>query len=183
MTHLDDALPDGRVDAAALREVYGRFPTGVMGVCAMHDGDPIGFAASSFNTVSMDPPMVVISVQSSSGSWPLLEASPTLGLSVFSTEQEWLCRQLASHGGFDRFSGADWTATEGGAVLIDGAAAWLECRVHDSSTVGDHELVILEVLRHRVNPDADPLVFHDSGFHSLARTMEESTQGPRAHTA
>jgi flavin reductase (DIM6/NTAB) family NADH-FMN oxidoreductase RutF len=169
MIELDDAgLPDGETDVATLRRVYGRFPTGVMAVCAMHQGEPVGFAVSSFNTVSAQPPLVSICVQQGSSTWPLLAGSPRLGLSVLAAGQQKLCRQLANRNQFDRFTGAAWSATQNGAVLLEEAAAWLECSRQDVITIGDHDLVVLRVLRHRANPGVAPLVFHASQLHSLA---------------
>jgi len=168
MIELDNAaLPGGGTDVPALRQVYGRFPTGVMAVCAMYDGDPVGFAVSSFNTVSSSPPLVSICVQQGSSTWPLLAPSPRIGLSVLAAAQQGLCRQLAARNHFDRFTGAAWSATRNGAVLIGGAAAWLECNLHDVLAVGDHELVLLQVRRHRANGGVAPLVFHASQFHAL----------------
>jgi flavin reductase (DIM6/NTAB) family NADH-FMN oxidoreductase RutF len=157
----------GRTDTDALRRVYGRFPTGVMAVCAMRDGDPVGFAASSFVVVSAEPPLVAVCVQRGSTTWPLISASPSIGLSVLSAGQDRLCRQLAARGGFDRFIGAGWSATTHGAVLIEGAAAWLECSIYNVSPAGDHKLALMKVRRHGVNDDAAPLVFHASGFRRL----------------
>jgi flavin reductase (DIM6/NTAB) family NADH-FMN oxidoreductase RutF len=169
MFELDDVgLPNGKTDVPALRHVYGRFPTGVMAVCAMYEGDPVGFAVSSFNTVSVEPPLVSICVQQGSSTWPLLSPSPRVGLSVLALSQQALCRQLAARNHFDRFTGAAWSVTRNGAVLIDDAAAWLECDLHDVLPVGDHELVVLRVRQHRANPDVTPLVFHASQFHSLS---------------
>jgi flavin reductase (DIM6/NTAB) family NADH-FMN oxidoreductase RutF len=169
MIELDDAGPTGEhTNTEALRCSYERFPTGVMAMCAMYDGDPIGLAVSSFNTVSAEPPLVAICVQHTSCAWPLLAASPRIGLSVLAADQEELCWQLATLGVFDPFTGAAWSATPNGAVLVAGAAAWLECNIHDVSTAGDHELVLLRVRRHRANGDVAPLVFHASGFHRLA---------------
>jgi flavin reductase (DIM6/NTAB) family NADH-FMN oxidoreductase RutF len=157
----------GQTDTDALRRVYGRFPTGVMAVCAMRDGDPAGFAASSFVVVSAQPPLVAVCVQRGSASWSLISASPSVGLSVLSAGQDQLCRQLAARGGFDKFIGAGWSATANGAVLIEGATAWLECAIYSVSLAGDHDLVLMKVRRHSVNGDVAPLVFHASGFHQL----------------
>ncbi|GAA2216275.1 flavin reductase family protein [Nonomuraea monospora] len=163
---LDDAATSA-ADPTALRGVYGQFPTGVMAMCAMHDGDPVGFAVSSFNTISIEPPLVAVCVQQGSSTWPLLAASPRIGLSVLAANQKELCRNLARRGRFDRLSGAGWSATPQGAVLIADAAGWLECNIHDIATYGDHELVVLRVRRHRRNDEVAPLVFHASGFRGL----------------
>jgi flavin reductase (DIM6/NTAB) family NADH-FMN oxidoreductase RutF len=164
---LDDAAAVAGGGSQALRGVYGQFPTGVMAMCAMHDGDPVGFAVSSFNTVSAQPPLVAVCVQQGSSTWPLLAVSPRIGLSVLAQGQESLCRQLAARGAFDRFTGAGWSATRNGAVLIADAAAWLECNIHAVMPLGDHELVVLRVRRHRANDGVAPLVFHASGFRGL----------------
>jgi flavin reductase (DIM6/NTAB) family NADH-FMN oxidoreductase RutF len=163
---LDDAATLA-ADPTALRGVYGHFPTGVMAMCAMHDGGPAGFAVSSFNTISIEPPLVAVCVQEGSSTWPFLAASPRIGLSVLAANQEVLCRNLARRGRFDRFSGAGWSATPHGAVLIADAAAWLECDIHDIARYGDHDLVVLAVLRHRANDGVAPLVFHASAFRGL----------------
>jgi len=160
------AEPDEAHDPRALRGVYGRFPTGVMAVAAIHEGRPAGFAASSFNTVSMSPPLVVVSIQATSTTWPLVSASTRIGLSVMAEDQLALCKQLARQG--DRFAGADWSATDHGAVLIEGAAAWLDCTLESLVTVGDHDMSILHVRRFATNGDKEPLVFHDSAFRGLA---------------
>ena len=162
------APPGEPLDTQALRGVYARFPTGVMAVCALRDGDPIGFAASSFNTISLDPPLVVVSVQSGSQTWPRLAESPRIGLSVLASDQGELCRRLAGRP-FDRFVGAPWVATEEGAVLVEGAAAWLECDIAKEVTVGDHEMAILRVRRMATNGEKHPLVFSDGQFHQLAQ--------------
>jgi flavin reductase (DIM6/NTAB) family NADH-FMN oxidoreductase RutF len=173
MIELQDAgQRSGQTDADALRRVYGRFPTGVMAVCAMHDGDPAGFAASSFVVVSAEPPLVAVCVQRGSATWPVVSSSPGIGLSVLSAGQDRLCRQLAARGAVnrltsDRFIGAGWSATANGAVLIEGATAWLECAIYSVSMAGDHELVLMKVRRHAVNGEVAPLVFHASGFRQL----------------
>ncbi|MFI6451777.1 flavin reductase family protein [Streptosporangium amethystogenes] len=67
----------------------------------------------------------------------------------------------------DRFAGVGRSVTENGAALLDGAAVWLECEIHDVSTGGDHEPVLPRVLRHRTDDDATPLVSHAGGFHKI----------------
>jgi flavin reductase (DIM6/NTAB) family NADH-FMN oxidoreductase RutF len=82
------------------------------------------------------------------------------------SEHQALCRQLSSRRP-DRFADAAWQATEGGAVLIDNAALWLECRIHSVFDGGDHEIILLEVLGSEFFPEVEPLVFHQSGFRGL----------------
>lgn len=154
-------------DSSELRNAYGCFPSGVAAVCALFDGQPVGIAASSFTSVSIDPPLVSVCVQNSSATWPLLRGRHRLGLSVLAEEQHSQCQSLAMKNG-DRFADVDWGTTENGAVFINGASAWLECAIHSEVRAGDHAIVLLEIAGLRANPEVAPLVFHLSRFRRLA---------------
>lgn len=169
MSELIPTVADGAVDSTGLRRVFGRFPSGVTAVCALDDaGAPVGLAASSFVAVSLDPPLVGLCVQHTSTTWPRLRDRPRLGLSVLGAGQDRACRQLASKQG-DRFAGLDVRPTDDGAVLLGGASAWLDCSIEDAVPAGDHDVVLLRVHRQCTHPGLGPLVFHESGFHALAR--------------
>lgn len=154
-------------DTDLLRRAYGTFPSGVIAVCGLRDGGPVGIAASSFVPVSMAPPLVSVCVQHTSTTWPRLAECPRLGLSVLGSSQRGVCRQIAAKTG-DRFADVAFAATGEGAVLLHGAAAWLDCSIHDTVTAGDHDLILLRVEALRIHEDVRPLVFHRSGFHALA---------------
>lgn len=149
-----------------LRRAFSLFPTGVVAVCALVDEQPAGIAVNSFNSVSLDPPLVSICVARISRTWPLLAGRTRLGLSVLGTDHGAVCRKLASRDG-DRFAEVDWKASQAGAVHIGGAALWLECSVMETLEGGDHMIVLLEVLGSSLFPDVDPLVFHQSQFREL----------------
>jgi flavin reductase (DIM6/NTAB) family NADH-FMN oxidoreductase RutF len=154
-------------DPAELRRVFGCFPSGVTAVCALVGGAPAGMAASTFVPVSLDPPMVSVCVRSESATWPRLRFSGRLGISVLGGGHEPACRALADKGG-DRFRDITWTADAGGAVFVDGAVAWLACRIHDEMPAGDHVIALLRILEVRADSDGEPLVFHRSRFRTLA---------------
>jgi flavin reductase (DIM6/NTAB) family NADH-FMN oxidoreductase RutF len=151
---------------AALRRAFGCFPTGVTAVCALVSGGPVGMAASSFAAVSLQPPMVLFCAARSSRTWPRLRTAARLGLSVLSGSQGELGRQLAGPERH-RFKGTPWTATKDGAVLLDGAVAWLDCRGTQEVEAGDHWVVLLEVMAVMCVPEAQPLIFHQSRFTGL----------------
>lgn len=150
-----------------LRRAFGCFPSGVTAVCAVGDGGPTGLAASSFTSVSMDPPLVSVCVQHTSRTWPRLRQRPHLGLSVLAEEQDRVCARLASKDG-DRFAGVDWCASDDGAVFVHGATLWLDCTVREEVTFGDHDIALLNVHGLSAAPDTSPLVFHASRFRRLA---------------
>ncbi|MFB6892710.1 flavin reductase family protein [Kitasatospora sp. NPDC056327] len=154
------------LNAAALRQAFGAYPTGVVAMSALCDGEPVGLAVSSFVSISLEPPMVAVSVARTSATWPRLVEAPVLGLSVLSHGQGALCRRLASRAG-DRFDGTAWQATPEGAVLIHDAALWLTARVNAVYDGGDHEIVLMELLTVELFPGVEPLVFHTSQFREL----------------
>jgi flavin reductase (DIM6/NTAB) family NADH-FMN oxidoreductase RutF len=86
---------------------------------------------------------------------------------VLAAEQEQACRQLSSRSG-DRFAELEWRATADGAILLDGASAWLECSIHAQHRAGDHDIVVLSVHELDADHGITPLVFHASRFRSLA---------------
>jgi flavin reductase (DIM6/NTAB) family NADH-FMN oxidoreductase RutF len=149
-----------------LRRVFGAFPTGVTAIAAIVDGVPVGLAASSFTPVSLQPPMVSVCVAHTSATWPLLRRAVRLGVTVLGAHQERLCRQLGARD-TDRFAGTSWRAVSDGAVLLDGASAWLDCTIERQIPAGDHHIVLLRVHDLDADPDVAPLVFHGSAFRQL----------------
>jgi flavin reductase (DIM6/NTAB) family NADH-FMN oxidoreductase RutF len=160
---------DDQFDQALLRQAFGCFPSGVTAFCGLLDGVAEGMAASSFTTVSLDPPLVSVCVANTSTTWPKLATLDRLGLSVLADGHASIARALASKNG-DRFSGVDWTATERGAVFVHGATLWLECVPFKRVEAGDHEIVVLQIVALAMYPDIAPMVFHRSDFRELAPT-------------
>lgn len=153
----------------ALRKAFSMFPTGVVAMCGMDGGYPVGMAVNSFSSVSLDPPLVSVCVARLSSTWPRLNQLPRIGLSVLGADQEVLSRQLASRNG-DRFSGVDFETTAEGALFLKGATLWLDCRINDRLEGGDHEIILLEVTHTNLFPQVAPLVFHQSQYLGLAAT-------------
>lgn len=152
------------LDAKAFRAALGRFATGVTLVTTQgSDGRPIGLTVSSFNSVSLAPPLVLWSLSLGSSSQPYFDIAADYAINVLAADQIDLARRFASRGIADRFEGVSWTPGLGGAPIIAGCAAVFECRSNARYVAGDHTIHVGEVLRceHRVAP---PLVFHAGGF-------------------
>jgi flavin reductase (DIM6/NTAB) family NADH-FMN oxidoreductase RutF len=156
-------IPDSRV----LRNAFGCFPSGVTAICAMINGEPVGMAASTFISVSLDPPLVLVSIQNSSETWKKLRNALRIGVSVLGEEHDRACSQLAAKSG-NRFEGLEWFAADGGAVFMEGAAVSLDCSVVEEIVAGDHQLVLLRIGALNFQPAVNPLVFHGSRFRKLA---------------
>jgi flavin reductase (DIM6/NTAB) family NADH-FMN oxidoreductase RutF len=154
------------LDPRRLRDAFGIFPSGVVAVAAVVEGRPVGLAASSFTSVSLEPPLVSVSVSRSSKTWPDLRRSPHLGVTVLAEHHGDVCRQLA--GPVDqRFDGIDATTSDDGALTLDEGLARFDCTIYREVEAGDHVIVLLRLhaVQHSVG---QPLVFHDSAFGRLA---------------
>jgi flavin reductase (DIM6/NTAB) family NADH-FMN oxidoreductase RutF len=162
MTYAEMKHPDEPLE---LRRAFGAFPTGVVALAAMHADEPIGIAASSFASVSLEPPLVSVCIAIGSQTWQRLSELPRLGISVFSDGQAAACRQLGTRGE-DKFRGLSWHVSDGGAVFLHEASAWFDCTIENLVSGGDHVIVLLRVERMSLH-DAPPLVFHASEFRRL----------------
>ncbi len=150
-----------------LRRAFGCFPSGVTAVCAMVEGQPVGMAASSFTSVSLDPPLVSVCVARTSTTWPVLARACRLGVSVLSDAHSQVAQALSAKG-VDRFADIDWELAEQGAIVVHGSTLWLSCSVHDSFAAGDHDVILLRIVGLQSYPEVAPMVFHGSAFRSLA---------------
>jgi flavin reductase (DIM6/NTAB) family NADH-FMN oxidoreductase RutF len=157
------------LDPERLREAFGIFPSGVVAVAARVGGTSIGLAASSFTSVSLDPPLVSFSVANTSKTWPTLRTSAHLGVTILADHQDVVCRQLAGPVA-DRFTGLSVTATDDGALTLDDGLARFDCTIHDEVVAGDHTIVILRLHAVERADTSQPLVFHRSGFGSINRS-------------
>jgi flavin reductase (DIM6/NTAB) family NADH-FMN oxidoreductase RutF len=157
------------LDPQRLRQAFGVFPSGVVAVAAEVDGALVGLAASSFTSVSLDPPLVSFSVANSSRTWPDLRRAGHLGVTVLAGHHGEVCRQLAGDVA-RRFDGLAVTRTPDGAVTLDEGLARFDCTVHREVEAGDHTIVLLRLHRVEHADTSQPLVFHRSGFGTLSAT-------------
>jgi len=152
-------------DASFFRTALGRFATGVTVVTtAAPDGAPIGLTVSSFNSVSLDPPLVLWSLSLRSSSLSVFEHCERYVVNVLSAEQIALARRFATGNTRERFNGLPQRQAPGGTPMLDEyCAAWFECRNRSRYVEGDHVIMVGEVERCGHTGEA-PLVFHAGGF-------------------
>lgn len=154
-------------ESSALRRAFGHYPTGVAVITAMGPHGPAGMVVTSFTSVSLKPALVAFSAAHTSTTWPVIADARTCCINMLAATQGGLCRQLAAKGE-RRFEGVEWTNTPSGAPLLTGVVGWLDCRIVETRLAGDHDLVLLEVLAHDADPALEPLVFHRSGYRTIA---------------
>ena len=155
------------LDPAQLRQAFGIFPTGVVAVAAEVDGMLTGLAASSFTSVSLDPPLVSFSIARASKTWPDLRRARHLGVTVLADHQGSVCRQLAGEPEH-RFDGVPVKVSDDGAVTLVEGLAGFDCTIHAEVEAGDHVVVLLELHAVDQRDTRAPLVFHRSAFGRLA---------------
>ena len=135
----------GGLDPVRLRAAFGAFPSGVVAVAARVDDRIVGLAASSFTSVSLDPPLVSFSIATASRTWPALRRADHVGVTVLADHHDLVARQLAGP--------ADASVT-----------AWFDTTIDRHVEAGDHTIVLLRLHAVAHAESSRPLVFHRSGF-------------------
>jgi flavin reductase (DIM6/NTAB) family NADH-FMN oxidoreductase RutF/DNA-binding MarR family transcriptional regulator len=148
------------------RIALGMFATGVTIVTARTaDGKVIGLTANSFNSVSLDPPLVLWSLSQDAASLAAFRAGSHYAINVLAADQKTLAEKFALKG-TDRFAGVSFVEGTGGAPLLAGAAATFECFNRSRYEEGDHVIFVGEVERCSWRADASPLLFHGGQFYA-----------------
>ncbi|MGQ4614469.1 flavin reductase [Nocardia sp. R7R-8] len=148
------------IDQSHFRSVMGHLPTGVVALSGITPTAeyPCGLVVGTFQSLSLDPPLVSFSVADTSTSWPKVRAAGRLCASVLAAGQESVCRALSSKQP-NKFADIEWSLSEAGAPRIAGAHAWIDCEVTHELDGGDHVIVIARVLQLEAGW-GEPLVFH-----------------------
>lgn len=152
-------------DAPEFRKALGRFPTGVTVVVAQDPGgSPVGLTVSSFNSVSLAPPLVVWSLSKGSSSMGVFQTCERYVIQVLAADQMALARRFATGSHTDRFEGiALAQCPSGSARLAVDCAAWFECRNRHRYDEGDH-LVLIGEVEHCHHSAKMPLIYHAGGY-------------------
>lgn len=167
------------MDQLALRNALGAFATGVTIVSTQGDGgQDIGITANSFNSVSLNPPMVLWSLSRKAMSLTAFQANPYFAVHVLAADQDGLSRRFATQGA-DKFAGLQIERGFGDVPLIDGCSARFQCRTAFNYDGGDHVIFVGEVLAFDSFERA-PLLFH-AGRYALA--VEKKIEATGAHRA
>lgn len=146
------------VSADLFRSLLGRFPSGVTVVTAARDGEIAGMTVSSFTSVSLEPPLVFVSLTMGKLTTKLVEESGWFAANVLSADQADLSERFAYADDADRFSGLEIETGAHGLPLLPDTVAGLECRVVQAHTAGDHLIFVAEVVTGRF-AEVDPVVY------------------------
>ena len=154
----------GGMDSPQFRAALSMFATGVTIVTARSaDGGFVGLTANSFNSVSLDPPLVLWSLGRRAGSMPVFARGSHYAINILASDQMALAQRFATRD-IDRFAGVPWREGAGGAPVLDGVVAAFECANRSQYEEGDHVIFVGEVERCSARPGAQPLIFHGGRY-------------------
>jgi 3-hydroxy-9,10-secoandrosta-1,3,5(10)-triene-9,17-dione monooxygenase reductase component len=164
----------------AFRDALGAFATGVT-IATTRDGcgEPVGVTASSFNSVSLDPPLILWSLAKNSLSHQSFAESGHFAVHVLAASQEPLSNRFARRGD-DKFAGLAWRTGALGSPILDDYAALFECRTRHQYEGGDHIILVGEVVAHDAR-DEPPLLFH-AGRYAERRPRPAGEAAPSVDT-
>jgi 3-hydroxy-9,10-secoandrosta-1,3,5(10)-triene-9,17-dione monooxygenase reductase component len=152
-------------DQTDLRATLGAFATGVTVVTTQTADGPLGMTVNSFASVSLDPPLILWSPARKSARFPAFERAEHFAVHVLSEAQVPLAQAFAADG-WAPFDDYAFEPGIGGAPLLAGCCARLQCRHAAGHDGGDHLIVVGEVLAHETS-DAPPLIFHRGTWATL----------------
>lgn len=153
------------LDQTAFRNALARFASGVTVVTtAEPGGPPVGFTASAFSSLSLDPPLVLVCLEKKAESHSAFSTADHFAISVLAEDQGDTAWRFAKRG-TDKFAGFESEPGEAtGLPLVPGAHVQLECRMYDRLPGGDHTILIGEVLSARSDDESAPLVHYNRLF-------------------
>ncbi|MFD5030657.1 flavin reductase family protein [Streptomyces sp. NPDC058405] len=148
------------------RSVFRQHAAGVAVITAQGER-PVGFTATSLNSVAAEPPLVSFGVGTSSSSWPVLAEAGHIGVHILGEHQRELAATFARSGA-DRFAPPTaWRTGPEDVPVLDGVLAWLVCRVVARVPAGDHRIVIAQAVVGDPAGAGRPLLYHQGRFNAL----------------
>ncbi len=156
------------VNSNQFRDVMGRFATGVTVVTTANQGRLDGFTASSFSSVSLEPPLVLVCIGKDATCHAAFSGGDCFAINILSAEQADLSVRFSSDVG-DRFDGVAHEPWATGAPILEGALAAIDCSLHALHEGGDHSILVGRV--ERLGPicdDAEPLIYYRGAYRSVS---------------
>ena len=156
------------IDGRELRNALGRFATGVCVITTVSEsGEALGLTVNSFASVSLDPPLVLWSLQNNSDHYSIYSSPKHFAINVLSAEQEGHSGQYAKKGDH-LMEPAHYTRGEYGSPLVRDALVSFECELHATHEGGDHLIIVGRVLDMQSRASGEPLLFYSGGYRQLA---------------
>jgi flavin reductase (DIM6/NTAB) family NADH-FMN oxidoreductase RutF len=147
------------IDPRQFRTTLGQFCSGVVIATGSLAGVPAGYAAQSFTSLSLDPPLIALCPARTSSSWPKLRDSGSFCINILAANQKPVC-DLFAKSGVDKFSSLAWRPGVTGSPILDGVVAYIDCDLEAEHDAGDHTIAVGRVRDMAVlDETAAPLLF------------------------
>lgn len=151
------------------RRVLGHWATGVtITATVTPDGEPRGLTASAVASVSLEPPLVLVCVEQGADTYDALRAAGIFSINFLASDMESVSRRFAESDASVKFRDVPYRRGSTGAPLLEGALAWVECRVHAVHDGGDHAIFVGEVVDAGVG-GGDPLLYYRGRYGRLTQ--------------
>ena len=155
-------------DSRDFRNALGCYPTGVTVVTAVGPRrEIIGITANSFSSVSLDPPLVLFSLDRRAHSLTAFLSTQHFAVNVLSREQEALSNQFATALG-EKWQGVEYITWDSGCPILKGALASFECKIRHTYQGGDHVILVGEVLKIIAELVGEPLLYLRGKYRKIA---------------
>ena len=157
------------VEPQQFKETLAHWASGVTVVTTLHEGNPVGITASSFSSVSLDPPSVLICVNKRLFTHGAIQENGVFAVNILGEEHlEWGKRFAGMVPEIeDRFAGIECHSEETGCPVFTDALAWLDCRLIHVYDEGDHSIFIGEVLSAGSGKESKPLLYYYRNWRSM----------------
>jgi len=167
------------IDPLVQRQVFGAYPTGVTAIAGLtDDAHPQGFVVGTFQSLSLDPPLVTFAVDKGSSTWPKLRALGRFTANILSTDQLPVCRALARKGDA-KFDGVDYETGANGTPRIAGSVAWVDCEVLSEVVAGDHYMIVGSI-EELIPGEGEALLFKGGKFGDFNLWVDGVKPAPEA---
>jgi flavin reductase (DIM6/NTAB) family NADH-FMN oxidoreductase RutF len=153
------------IDDARFRQAMGYFASGVTVVTTAVAGELYGMTVSSFSSLSLNPPLVLICIDKNVPSHDMIRDAGCFVVNILEKRQEHLSRRFATTAN-DKFKGVAWHSGQLGLPVLDNTLAAIECRLRNALDGGDHTIFIGEVVDSEIHEGA-PLLYYRRGYHEL----------------
>jgi flavin reductase len=157
--------------AKEFRSALGAFATGVTVITSQSGDRSYGMTANAFTSLSLDPPLVLICVKGDTEGSQIIHENGVFAVNVLSADQEPISRYFSSKErprGREAFREISHRSGTSGSPILDGVAAYIDCRVSAQHAAGDHVIFIGEVQALGVDPAVAPLLFHNGKYRRLS---------------
>ncbi len=153
------------------RDTMGQFCTGVVVVTGVENGDMVGFAAQSFVSLSLEPPLIAVCPGRSSTSWPKIRDSGRFCINVLGEDQQSVSDVFAQSG---QVADVAWRTGDSGAPILEGVLAYVDCALAAEHDAGDHTIAVGRVLDIDIlDGERGPLLYFRGAYGHFAGTAPE----------